>query len=340
MKKLLIPLFVLTLAFSSLPFVASAQAATQNAAISGTCDAGNGFVTLSCIPGLSNLAGADNLTAFFQLLYTFCIGIAVVIAVLQISRAGVMYMVSQGNTSTITEAKRLIWASLLGLALILSPVVIFKFINPNINRFDVISQDAQALTISQTALNQGQGGAGGGAANTTTNSSGCTITGTLLQKASCPTSQAAQDFAAACSGKGAVTACQSQNSSGCVDTNFQASCSVSKGPFLFIDTSQGGFTAQGILNGIIGYSHYEPLAKSSSDENNGQDVLSFVQACSADGGSVCMSEVIFSSTCTYNSGQSTSQSNACYTKKLSCEDAGFIGSITDCSKNPSFTVVN
>ncbi len=50
------------------------------------------FVPLTNIPGLTDLTTAPDLPKFLNTLYKLCIGVGAAIAVLQIMRAGIMYM--------------------------------------------------------------------------------------------------------------------------------------------------------------------------------------------------------------------------------------------------------
>jgi len=88
-----------------------------------------------------------------------------------------MYMTSQGDTGAITEAKHLIGASLTGLALVLAPLLILGFVNPGINNFKSITDDANSLTISQNTGNNADANAansGSGGTQAQTTGGGCT----------------------------------------------------------------------------------------------------------------------------------------------------------------------
>lgn len=92
---------------------------------------GEGFVPLTNIPGLTDTGNSPNLTIFLNNIYRICIGLAAVIAVLQIMRAGIMYMGGDSVTEK-KDAKNLIGLSIAGLILVLSPTIIFGIINPDI----------------------------------------------------------------------------------------------------------------------------------------------------------------------------------------------------------------
>ena len=82
-------------------------------------------------PFLEGAGDASTLPVFLNNLYKICIGLAAVIAVLQIMRAGVMYMGGDSVTEK-KEAKNLIGLAIGGLILVLSPVIVFGIINPDI----------------------------------------------------------------------------------------------------------------------------------------------------------------------------------------------------------------
>ena len=107
--------------FFGLPLMALAQ----------STDIGSGFVPLTNIPILAQTGNSFSLDQFLNGLYRICIGIAAVLAVLQIMRAGIMYMGGDSVTEK-KEAKNLIAMAIGGLILVLSPVVVFSIINPEI----------------------------------------------------------------------------------------------------------------------------------------------------------------------------------------------------------------
>lgn len=92
---------------------------------------GNEYISLTGFEGFAELGNSPNIEVFFNNLYKLCIGIAATIAVFQIIRAGVIYMGGDSFTEK-KEAKSLIGASLVGLLLVLSPVIVFSIINPDI----------------------------------------------------------------------------------------------------------------------------------------------------------------------------------------------------------------
>lgn len=86
---------------------------------------------LTAIPGTQAVAGTDTLTTFLNMLYRICIGLAAILAVIQITRAGIVYMLQDSITER-KEARHLINMSLFGLVLVLTPTVVFGIIDPRI----------------------------------------------------------------------------------------------------------------------------------------------------------------------------------------------------------------
>lgn len=89
------------------------------------------FVPLTQIPGISDIANSSTLPAFLNNIYQICIGAAAVLAVLQIMRGGLTYMLGDSITEK-KEARSLIVMSIVGLLLVLSPAIVFGIIDPRI----------------------------------------------------------------------------------------------------------------------------------------------------------------------------------------------------------------
>lgn len=107
---------------------ANDAAAEEAAQPAGT---GEGFIPLTDLPGLRDVANSSTIPAFLNNIYKLCIGAAAVLAVLQIMRGGFTYMLGDSVTEK-KEAKTLITMSVVGLLLVLSPVIVFGLIDPRI----------------------------------------------------------------------------------------------------------------------------------------------------------------------------------------------------------------
>jgi hypothetical protein len=125
------------------------------------------FVPLTTLPGIKEAAAQNDLAPFLSELYKICIGLAAVLTVLQLMRAGVMYMGGDSITEK-AEARRLIGTSLAGLLLVLSPVIVFSIINPkildlNIGADQLKSNVGGATTVQTTPqTDNGNASLGGG----------------------------------------------------------------------------------------------------------------------------------------------------------------------------------
>ncbi len=127
----------ITFASFALPAVALAAADTSSL----------GFVPLTSIPGIESAGNAATLPDFLNNVYKLSIGLAAVLAVLQIIRAGIMYMGGDSITEK-KEARSLITLAIGGLVLVLSPVIVFSIINPKILDLKIDGLDTLATTDS------------------------------------------------------------------------------------------------------------------------------------------------------------------------------------------------
>ncbi|MBU1292474.1 pilin [Patescibacteria group bacterium] len=121
------------------------------------------FVPLTNIPVLFDTGNSINtpegLSVFLNNIYKVCIGVAAVIAVLQIMRAGIMYMGGDSVTEK-KDAKNLIAMSIGGLILVLSPVVVFSIINPEILTLKISGIDALEVKDRPLDVTPTPGGGG------------------------------------------------------------------------------------------------------------------------------------------------------------------------------------
>ncbi len=94
---------------------------------------GLGFVPLAPVPGLTQgvVANSAGTASFLNNLYLYLIGIAAVLAVVEIIWGG-LQIATQDSVSKKGEGKKRIWQALMGLALVLSPALVFGIINPAI----------------------------------------------------------------------------------------------------------------------------------------------------------------------------------------------------------------
>ena len=109
--------YLAALALAALPALASAQSTE--------------FVPLTNSTLFADLGNTPDLAKMLNTIYKMCIGIAAMLAVLKIMQAGIMYMGSDVITEK-SAAKKIIGQAIGGLLLVLSPVIVFSIINPDI----------------------------------------------------------------------------------------------------------------------------------------------------------------------------------------------------------------
>ena len=333
MKKIIfVSLFLLLIGFIPHVFAQTTAVPAQ-----GT----SGFTALAPIPGLtSGFNGATtinptSLASFFNNLYKFLIGLAAILAVIEIIWGG-LEISTKDSVSKQSDGRQRITQAILGLVLVLSPVLVFSIINPSILN----------LSLNLPALNTASGGAAGNGTATqatpatpaTPNTSGCTVTGTVLQQATgCPTQDAALQIVYNCpGGYGELVNPQYQNSSGYVGSSYSATCGSSGGTYMFLDTGY-------YFNPFSSFSQYQPLASA-----NGAAAVNFANTCTQNGGVTCLHNAslssLISTTCSsYTTPQSTSQSNKCYNIEVTCTPSGWTfgtNILSVCSSAPSWTPIN
>lgn len=296
------------------------------------------FKALAPIPGLTDgtVAESKNLAAFFNNLYKYLIGLAAVLAVIQIIRGGLE--ISTESVYKHADGKKHIMEALFGLLLVLSPVIVFSIINPSILN----------LSVSLPGLDTKSGGWRGGSSsqNAVDETTGCSVTGdsNILQIAICPSGVAAQKWGQGCS-KGILSEITpiTKNADGTPAIN-RLSCTRSN-KFEFIDVhTSSAFTGP--------MARLQPLAIASNSringsdtvyQTNGSDAIQFASICGGSGWETCISDdpsYTISHTCA-PLPKSTLPADApspatCYTEILSCRASSFIGT-GKCSKSPSWT---
>lgn len=96
-----------------------------------------GFTALVPIKGLTDTVPRNGgFAAFFDQLYIYLIGAAVILAVIMIVWGGLEYS-TQDSVSKKSDGKSKIYNALFGLVLVLSPVLVFTIINPAILNLNV-----------------------------------------------------------------------------------------------------------------------------------------------------------------------------------------------------------
>jgi hypothetical protein len=111
----------------------------------------NTFAPLNpSLPGIKEFVGSNSIPDLLNNIYKICIGIAAVLAVLQIMRAGVLYMGGDSITEK-KEARDLISMSVIGLVLVLAPTIVFSIINPEILNLNIGADKLKVSTFTPTS---------------------------------------------------------------------------------------------------------------------------------------------------------------------------------------------
>ncbi len=92
--------------------------------------AGAGFVPLTNFPAFTSYTSSATLAPFINTLYTYTIGIATILAVIEIIWGGFLWMGSGASVSNKETGRNKIVMSIFGLVLVLSPYIILSLINP------------------------------------------------------------------------------------------------------------------------------------------------------------------------------------------------------------------
>lgn len=101
----------------------------------------SGFTALAPIPGLTDVqttsvVNSASLAIFFNNLYKYAIGLAGILAVIEIIWGG-LEISTKDSVSKQSEGKTRITQAIFGLVLVLSPVLVFSIINPAILNLSV-----------------------------------------------------------------------------------------------------------------------------------------------------------------------------------------------------------
>lgn len=173
----------------------------------------NTFVPLQPnLPGIKEFAQSNSIPQLLNSLYKICIGVAATLAVLQIMRAGVLYMGGDSVTEK-KDAKDLISASIIGLILVLSPVIVFSVINPEILSLKIGASNLR--NASQPASGTSGTGGGGASGGTPQTQAICAqYTGSNLKQVPNPNNKSCDALLGTQSGWASVPQCCSNLPSG------------------------------------------------------------------------------------------------------------------------------
>jgi hypothetical protein len=231
----------------------------------------NGFVALTNIPGLTDPAVANqgNFALFLNNLYKYLIGVAAILAVVEIIWGG-LEISTQDSVSKHAHGKERIQEAILGLVLVLSPALVFSIINPNIINLSLNLPPLDINLINNTAPN------GAGGPSITAPATGCTTqhSGPYLERAVCASQSSAQSYTCQNDLNLTIPSCRSMNpnTNTCADTRVTVYC-------------------QGKTATVVHYynTHFFGLFAGSDEKVIPRDAPienAFKSACASDGGVV------------------------------------------------------
>ncbi|MCX6786220.1 MAG: pilin [Candidatus Kaiserbacteria bacterium] len=302
--------------------------------------AASGFTALAPIPGLTDISNtavvdSDLLAHFFNNLYKYLIGLAAILAVIEIIWGG-FEISTKDSVSKQSDGRERITQAILGLVLVLSPVIVFSIINPSILN---LSFNLPALNTTMSSTTPSGAGSGSAATPAVASSSGCSVIGTsgILQIANCPSNDSVQKQSSLCVGNLSIVS-QQKLTDGTI-TSATIMCSWPN-QYAFVDTSSS-FSLGGIFNTV---NEIQPLAITSTNPNNAGSAIQFASICSSAGLTTCISKtpsVSWSTPCvpTPKTSLSGDASRKCYMETLDCRNYGTAHTIiaSMCSSKPSWT---
>ncbi len=102
-------------------------------------------------PNSSGIMSSDLLAKYIQALYKYGLAIGGILAAIVLMGGGVLWLVSAGNDSKVTQAKELISGSVIGLIILFSSWLLLDTINPNLTKLQTLN----IQTLQRATLNLG-----------------------------------------------------------------------------------------------------------------------------------------------------------------------------------------
>ncbi len=185
---------------------------------------GASFVSMTQFPAF-NTSASGGLSVFINSLYKYLIGIAAILAVLEITWGGFLWMGSGASVTSKEAGRNKIMMALTGLLLVLSPVIIFSIINPSVLSLKL---GTNVIKITQPKPS---------GTTVTTPTTGCTLNpgeGSLLKKYTCAGTFSNSSATQYCTGNlsQATLTCSAKNSKGECATKTLYCSTKNKGPSL------------------------------------------------------------------------------------------------------------
>lgn len=135
---------ILLIFFTFLPFLALAE--QEIGSVSPT------FLKLNVpIGGLTSIGPERGFPYYIAAWYGFIIGTVGILATVMIMWAGFKWLTSRGNSSTISDAKDIIWSSIIGLLIAFLSYAILHLINPNLTNIEMPSLAGIKTSVTTSA---------------------------------------------------------------------------------------------------------------------------------------------------------------------------------------------
>ena len=110
---------------------------------------------ISVIPGMEEKGPVPTLDVYLNIIFDLALGIATILAILQLTYGAVLYMTSKDVVGKKTESKERMQSSIIGLLLLLSTYLILYQINPDILSLKI---GTPPPTATSTPTGEGQSG--------------------------------------------------------------------------------------------------------------------------------------------------------------------------------------
>jgi hypothetical protein len=153
----------------------------------------------------------ENIVNFFNNLYKYLVGLAAILAVIEIIWGGLEYS-TQDSVSKQSDGKERIYGAIMGLILVLSPVLVFSIINPSILNLSLNLPEIKPVAEGSGVTKQVDPDTAIKSATAAASVQGCSVVDStdnfIAKEILCPNTftgmRAAQAFAAKCPGANRV----------------------------------------------------------------------------------------------------------------------------------------
>jgi len=144
------------------------------------------YTLLEAFPGFFSAGASPDLPAMILAIYKFGIWTVGIAGLFMLVIGGFTYMASAGNNAALTNAKKIIWDSLLGIVAAMGAYLVMYVINPDLTKINIsfttadITESAETSAESAGTLQAGTEGSCGGLATQKGISSQCSAASSQL----------------------------------------------------------------------------------------------------------------------------------------------------------------